>query len=85
MALSKEDTKYFENLFDMFATPGWKKLMEEMQDRKSATVDHITKAQFITNEDYNFNKGILHQTEMFLNLENMVTTTYEAAKDSEED
>ena len=28
--MTREDEKYYENLFDTFATPGWKQFIEEL-------------------------------------------------------
>lgn len=34
--MTQEEQRYFENFIDMFATDGWKQLLEELEVRASA-------------------------------------------------
>lgn len=64
-----EEQKYFEDLRDMFATPGWKVFMEECFIN-AENIDHIEECK--TLEDMWFRKGQLAAIANILNLESFM-------------
>lgn len=41
--MTPEDTKYYENYLDLFATDGWKQFLDDLQDRLDAySIDYLT-------------------------------------------
>lgn len=74
MALSPEDQKYYEELFDLFSTPGWKHFIEMTQLHKTQLEDMLS-VQSI--DDLRNRQGQLAYINTILNLKSNVEFTYE--------
>lgn len=69
--------KEFDEAVDLFAMPGWKTLMEEIEDQLDlCTIDACN-----TLEDLHFSKGRAAVLRMLLNYENYVRNIEEEADD----
>lgn len=67
--------KEFDEAVDLFAMPGWKALMEEIEDQLDlCTIDACN-----TLEDLHFSKGRAAVLRMLLNYENYVRNIEEEA------
>lgn len=67
--------KEFDEAVDLFAMPGWKTLMEEIEDQLDlCTIDACN-----TLEDLHFSKGRAAVLRMLLNYENYVRNIEEEA------
>lgn len=64
--MTLEEQKYFRNLRDMFASPGWKVFMEECQIN-AENIDRIEECKSL--EDLWFRKGQLSALANILRLE----------------
>lgn len=84
MALSKEDSKYFEEAFNMMASQGWKDLMDNMKLERDSVAETILKNP-LTEPEYNYSKGVLSTMDMFLGLKDRTENVYEQAKADQED
>jgi hypothetical protein len=80
--MNQETQTYYDNYFNLFATDGWKQLVQEFGD--NATPINSVEAVKDSNDMY-FRKGQLNVLAHLLNMENIVTTNYEEASKSEED
>lgn len=71
--------KEFDEAVDLFAMPGWKTLMEEIEDQLDlCTIDACN-----TLEDLYFSKGRAAVLRMLLNYENYVRNIEDEAQDYE--
>lgn len=69
--------KEFDEAVDLFAMPGWKTLMEEIEDQLDlCTIDACN-----TLEELHFSKGRAAVLRMLLNYENYVRNIEEEADD----
>lgn len=70
--------KYYEDSFDMFASGGWKYLLEDFQKIK----DNVNSLSSVTNvEELYFRKGQLDILTLILKRKEMFTEVYEGLKD----
>lgn len=71
--------KQFDEAVDLFAMPGWKTLMDEIEDQLDlCTIDACT-----TLEDLYFSKGRAAVLRMLLNYENYVRNVEEDSQEYE--
>ena len=71
--------KEFDEAVDLFAMPGWKTLMEEIEDQLDlCTIDACN-----TLEELHFSKGRAAVLRMLLNYENYVRNIEDEAQDYE--
>ena len=71
--------KEFDEAVDLFAMPGWKTLMEEIEDQLDlCTIDACN-----TLEDLHFSKGRAAVLRMLLNYENYVRNIDDEAQEYE--
>ena len=71
--------KEFDEAVDLFAMPGWKSLMEEIEDQLDlCTIDACT-----TLEDLHFSKGRAAVLRMLLNYESYVRNVEEDSQEYE--
>ena len=82
--MNKELELYYRNIRDMFATTGWKQLMEDLNSN-AMVINSVEAAK--DNEDLYFRKGQLAVIANLLNLEAQIDAAEEQAmkeEDSEE-
>jgi hypothetical protein len=82
--INKELELYYRNIRDMFGTPGWKQLMEDLNSN-AMVINSVEAAK--DNEDLYFRKGQLAVIANLLNLEAQIDAAEEEAmkeEDSEE-
>ena len=81
--MNKELELYYRNIRDMFATTGWKQLMEDLNSN-AMVINSVEAAK--DNEDLYFRKGQLAVIANLLNLEAQIDAAEaEALKEEEED
>ena len=82
--IDKELELYYRNIRDMFGTPGWKQLMEDLNSN-AMVINSVEAAK--DNEDLYFRKGQLAVIANLLNLEAQIDASEAEAlkeEDSEE-
>jgi hypothetical protein len=72
--MDKELQEYYENRFEMMATPGWKQLIEDATNMLEA-YNRIDTAE--TFEDFNKRKGQVDILQWILTLKQVSEQTYE--------
>lgn len=80
--MNQETQTYYDNYFNLFATDGWKQLVQEFSDN-AAPINSVEAVK--DSNDMYFRKGQLNVLAHLINMENIVTTNYEEASKSEED
>ena len=80
--INKELELYYRNIRDMFGTPGWKQLMEDLNSN-AMVINSVEAAK--DNEDLYFRKGQLAVIANLLNLEAQIDAAEEEAMKAEED
>ena len=80
--IDKELELYYRNIRDMFGTPGWKQLMEDLNSN-AVVINSVEAAK--DNEDLYFRKGQLAVIANLLNLEAQIDAAEEEAMKAEED
>jgi len=78
--MDKTLQNYYEAQFEMFASPGWKELIEQAQEIKEA-VDKITNAQSV--EQFWQRKGEIVQINWLLNWETSCREAFEELQNEE--
>lgn len=82
MALDQALQKYYEDREEMMLSQGWKDLMADIKEMKSATnVLSIVK----TNEDLWFRKGELSMMDWMLGLQEMSQSAFEQLKKDDDE
>jgi hypothetical protein len=76
VALNRDEQKYYENMFDMFQTEGWKQYVKQYKDIEASLVDGITHNR-LSEQDYQFYLGDLSRTRTILAFEETVNTVYD--------
>lgn len=72
--------KYYESSFDLFASDGWRYLIEDFQKIK----DSVDTLSGVTNvEELYFRKGQLEILSLILKRKEMCTEVYEGLKDEQ--
>jgi len=72
--MSPEDKKYYEDLFEMYATDGWKHLMEDLKDHAK----HYDSVRNVSdNAPLEFQKGRLDEIDFLLNHEKVMKEAYD--------
>lgn len=72
--MDKELQDYFDNYFMMFASDGWKQLMEEMQDALE-TVNDLTMTADAN--DFYFRKGKVDIYRQLLAFQDLINQSFE--------
>jgi len=72
--MDREVKKYYNNLFDLFRTEGWKQIMQEVEDNITATNSVVDVKD---NEDLFFKKGQLQVLTTFRRLEETVDLAWQ--------
>lgn len=72
--MDREVEKYYNNLFDLFRTEGWKQVMQEVEDNITATNSVVDVKD---NEDLFFKKGQLQVLTTFRRLEETVDLAWQ--------
>ncbi len=80
--MNKELELYYRNIRDMFATDGWKQLMEDLNSN-AMVINSVEAAK--DNEDLYFRKGQLAVIANLLNLEAQIDAAEAEALKEEED
>ena len=79
--IDKDLELYYRNIRDMFGSPGWKQLMEDLKSN-AMVINSVEAAK--DNEDLHFRKGQLSIIANLLNLEAQIDATEaEALKEDE--
>jgi hypothetical protein len=75
--MKKETEDYYNMYFDLFATDGWKQLVEELKENAIS----INSVEAVKDEnDMHFRKGQLNILAFVLNLESTVEATFSELK-----
>ena len=75
--MKKETEDYYNMYFDLFATDGWKQLIEELKENAIS----INSVEAVKDEkDMHFRKGQLNILAFVLNLESTVEATFSELK-----
>jgi len=78
--VTPDTEQYFNNFFELFNTPGWKQLTEELKENAI----NINNASAIsTLEDLHFRKGQLNMLSSLVNLPETVEANYKEATSQE--
>jgi 3-methyladenine DNA glycosylase AlkC len=80
--IDKELELYYRNIRDMFGSPGWKQLMEDLNSN-AMVINSVEAAK--DNEDLYFRKGQLAVIANLLNLEAQIDASEAEALKEEED
>ena len=80
-SLDQETEQYYNKYFDLFATAGWKQLIEELQ--QNALVINSVEATKDQNDLY-VRKGQLNVLAYILNFENTTNNNYEELTKSDD-
>jgi len=80
--IDKELELYYRNIRDMFGSPGWKQLMEDLNSN-AMVINSVEAAK--DNEDLYFRKGQLAVIANLLNLEAQIDAAEDAEALKEED
>lgn len=72
--MDREVEKYYNNLFDLFRTEGWKQIMQEVEDNITATNSVVDVKD---SEDLFFKKGQLQVLTTFRRLEETVDLAWQ--------
>ena len=83
MALNKDDSKYYEDLFEMLATPGWKLLVEEAEKQIETYKDELVTEFDKTVND--FRRGQITQLTQIVNFEHITNEVYKQALEEDDD
>jgi len=74
--MKKEDSDYYDELFDLFAHPGWKSFIQAQQD----AFDYLeTRARIdcTDNDSWQFRRGELDKLFRTINYEELIRNDYE--------
>ena len=72
--MDKELQDYFDNYFSLFQHPGWKQLIEELED----TADSIDLLSVENARDLHLVQGKLHMLNQILNWQDSVTNAHDS-------
>lgn len=76
--MDKELEEYYEKLMDTFSTPGWKAIMEKVEDIKDSLNDLSTTAN---TEDFWLKKGRVAELNYWLQFEKLHRDAYQELLD----
>lgn len=79
--MDKEVEKYYEDLNEMCLTPGWKRLLDELQDEAEA-LDTITTVSEL--DELHYRRGKLSVLTRILNLKQILEAAFDEVKMQEE-
>ncbi len=79
--MSKELQEYFDSLFDLFGSKGWKALVEHLEKTKASieTIQGIPDAQTL-----HFRQGQLDVLNVLLSMPSLTEQSYKSAQAEEE-
>ncbi len=72
--------KYYESRFEMFASSGWKDLIDDIKKIKATT----DKLSGVTVDNLRFKQGELSIIDWLINLESLSEDTYQQLKGNDE-
>ena len=75
--MSPDEKKVFDDYFELFSTPGWDRLMRELQDNANVMGD-VRYCK--TLDEMRLNQGKLIVTDYMLNLKEMMQRAYDEAQ-----
>ena len=75
--MKKETEDYYNMYFDLFATDGWKQLIEELKEN-AISINSVEAVKY--EKDMHFRKGQLNILAFVLNLESTVEATFSELK-----
>ena len=78
--MDNELIKYYENRFEMFSSPGWKQLLEDVEKMKESTKDI---RQYNDEKSFWKAKGEMAIIDWLLNLELISTAGYNQLKEED--
>tara|TARA_R100001510_G_scaffold55964_1_gene60661 strand:+ start:691 stop:939 length:249 start_codon:yes stop_codon:yes gene_type:complete len=76
-SMNKETEEYYNKYFDLFASDGWKQLIEELR-QNAMSINRVDAVK--DKEDMYFRKGQLNILAFLLNMESTVDATVEELK-----
>lgn len=86
MGLTPEQSKFFEQMDEVFATEGWRKLfIEDMYTRYERSRDLLVENENLTSEYMHFLKGGLAVLKSILDYEQEVNVTRRLAEEQDEE
>ena len=71
--MNRDLQEYYENYFEMFATKGWKQLMEDVED----SIDSFKVENISSEQELMIAKGQLSQLRSFKGLQAVIEQAYE--------
>ena len=74
--MNKEDSDYYDELFDMFATPGWKAYID-MQTHAFEHYEERARIDCPNNGAWQFRRGELDILFKIINFEEMIRNDYQ--------
>ena len=74
--MEREDEKRYEALFEMFKTEGWKHFMKDITEFEEA-VSSSTVDNAVTNDQWQYARGQIHQLRSIIGFENYTRTCEE--------
>lgn len=77
--MTPEDQEYYESLFEMYSSDGWKNLMADLEEHKKHYMDIRNVSP---NCPLDFQRGRLDEIEFLLNHEETMKQAYEEMKDA---
>ena len=80
--MDKDTIKYYEDMFQMFETPGWKQLVVEADGHVNSLKDKLA-VEFDTTLS-NYIRGQLAQLNYMVNFEDIARSTYEQALEEDD-
>jgi len=72
--------KYYENYLDMFSTPGWKQLEEDLNDSQKSYLEDMVNA---LPDNYQRIQGRVQQIRYILNFKDATINAYEQLREEE--
>ena len=79
--MSPEDRKYYDLYFDLFASDGWKQLIEDV--KKEADYEKQTAAYVGSTDEFLVRKGRVQLYDWILNMPQIVEHNYKNLTDDE--
>lgn len=81
--MKKEDQEYFDAMFDMFSSDGWKAFVGEIQKGTTAIANDLAFKAEATSSDLHFLRGKIQAFASVTGFPNAIENQYEAVKAEE--
>ena len=81
--MKKEDQEYFDAMFDMFNSDGYKAFIQEIQKGVSGTANELAFKGEATSSDLHFMRGKISAFSAVTGFQNMIENQYEQLKAEE--